>query len=1559
MLADKNDEVEALNEMLREMEDEIHSLKNEIAANTKARRLAEEDKSSMQRALSHLADETTDATDRQLEQMKFLEASVGRLVQKYAERLLTCNSKLDTLSRDTSRRASTLRDIKRDLSDAEAENHQLKSKVNELELLLERSREATRTAEMALERKEFEKGELIHRLQSASRGLVAGGDTVDRRVVAVDDRDVSFEDDASRSAVSVIEEFSKLAERFEVTEKRAIEMSAQSARSFAKTAKGMALLQSENSQLQALVDHLRLVNAKLMGDIKVASAAGLQSNTLMTRFRMLEQELQSYMKRCAALETEVEEKENALIESVEESHLLEEQRVSSFEEDLRAEQDRVAKLLDDNAAKDRSIQRLSDLNESLQRQVEKEIESAHSDSESYRADIHAALSRAESAETLATSLRLKVSDLENQNINYSNALDEMTRIRDDKVAEFAMKKAQLDAVVDTLKSNISDLERDVEKGKGTIRSLEEGLATSNSIIQELTAKLQDSEGDYNESVSRLRELEQSLENVSMERSRLEVKCADLSQYLSDARTQVETQDNELRAATAKSVKAEEKTRKVVSEKHALEVIIEEMRLQHEGTLDAANIAESKVDELQFDLTQAKNEIELLESEILDKKGEIIHLKSQLEASAREKSSLEKEIASLQQKLSVLKATTDRLADAEGALQARDIDLRQVNGAEHMLIMDMKAVMTRLEAVMSISRKAKPSNTDFESVVTSTPVVQQKVPRSDLLDLLATPLKNLLTPSKELAAAISRERVSATTVQATGADNDLTIDTQLTELRNNFEKLVVMTDEHLLRSAQLEESHMALHLKIAESKRSYEALDHKHRALLAEKDSLVARLQESENEARALNDEIEGLADERDNALHAGEDHAQWMRLIRRDIEEVVESDEVIRVLSMTATLVERETDVAEEPSYSGAVVESASNSSHPLRDTVAQSRATISRLCKHLRSVHSSLQTKEHTLRKLEGQVINMQQNWDTDVDKMQAKNSDLSAALDRERTLLMQTKSELHAFQNENTELKTLVSEYSQQNLELEDDVKSSNEAVGELRAALKDAELLCVELRGRIRTLTTECDELRSDLSTATKELTASRTKIANLDLQVEQWSADCKRVKIERDNLLDLRNTLQSEAETARAEAAVAMEKVRTHKSDDDVRASFELERLLAALGATLDNVIGVSSAVPRITDGTAAMDTSIHSLTRERGRHSLNSSFSSEKSALESSMVYSTIATRVETAVKRLTELRGLSRDERRTRRLMEEKIQTLQHELDSLRLSNEQEKEELRLLLNEHSQKEKEVTHQLHNMDSLSSQNVRLQDEIKRLKNERDMFLSGVDSEKRSLSGALSSLRLRDAEIDTLKESLNDKTAECIAQEECVRNLENEVSELRSRIGEIDEALRTAKSNNMRLQGTADRLESALDRTKKEKSELERKLKTAYDNGGGAGSHVVQAGSRVRELERELNEATRSHRDRELELEEKILSLTTDNADLMGRIQSLDERLRQVSADGLSHRKEHTLTAQELYRIQSRLDKEISEHKKTQMALQSMQHLEEDWRLQAEGTTALMDEEEER
>jgi hypothetical protein len=63
--------------------------------------------------------------------------------------------------------------------------------------------------------------------------------------------------------------------------------------------------------------------------------------------------------------------------------------------------------------------------------------------------------------------------------------------------------------------------------------------------------------------------------------------------------------------------------------------------------------------------------------------------------------------------------------------------------------------------------------------------------------------------------------------------------------------------------------------------------------------------------------------------------------------------------------------------------------------------------------------------------------SWESDKIETQAKIVDLTAVLEREKTLLGQAKSEISTHVDHASKMKTLLNEYSQQNIELQAEMK------------------------------------------------------------------------------------------------------------------------------------------------------------------------------------------------------------------------------------------------------------------------------------------------------------------------------------------------------------------------------------------------------------------------------------------------------------------------------------------------------------------------------------------
>jgi chromosome segregation ATPase len=1603
LLGESEQENHNLRLTIEELESELSHCK-EIIENLQHD--SEEETVSFKSASRFIQDEALFMQERYETQLSSLRHSVEESCEDYSHRLTVLLKNLTRLSHAHARGGFQLDDARVDLEVLQNENQSLRAQATRLESALKTSQQSCLHFESLVEKIELERSDLKYKLMTLEEGLDdtarggggrgGGGEKARHEHESTPAAAVleggggvvssssSKTNGVHHSGSNLNHDLFLLTERFDQLEKRAVEMSTQGAKQFARSAKGMALLESENFQLKSLVDHFRLVNAKLLGDIRVASTMSQEENSVIVRYQLLEQELQLSHERVTVLETEIQDKDHQLLKMLESSHLEDERRTENFEEELRFEKERSMSLQEQIHSQQRTLSRLTNLTDSLQKQLEDEMESSLLETESLRKGYENETQRADEAEALVSETQLHVNELEQMKEELESVIESKTKILTDKTEEWQRKKTALEEEGDRLRLRIKEMEIHVEDHKARLRTLEEESLNKETKHEGVKHQLHDTLLELEELEAKFHSVEFTSEQQVLSLQQKDQKITDLTRFLEEARQQVEMRDDDVRLLTTKFNKLEDKMRKIVSERNALETTLDELRMKNDGLADESQLNSSRYHEMQFDLTEARRRVDELEDELLECQTEMNSWKTKNETLSREKSLKEKEMKSLEQTLESLKLKTMRCQELEQALVAREGELEEIKNSKERILMDMQAVVVRYEGVLMSSIPSLPPPHSSNSSTNSHPRHDISDSNLSLHLLQSAPYDLLMTPMKTFPSSSSSAPLGGTATTALTASNTVEVPLPgLSDIRNHFERMVALADEQLARHLQLEDAHSTVHQLLSDSKRGYEALDQKYRSVIAERDAILSTLKSSENELASLTEELENVMTERDNARHVGEDQTQWLRLLRRDLQQMISNEIVTRTSSLALTFLgndldESVGDLSQDHSLRifshdrsandshGALVESPQRSQnhHPLTDQLHEIEAILSRFCHAFQRSKSLVTRYDQTIKKLESQAASTSQRFENERLKMQSRLGDLTAAFEREQTLLHQHKTELMSVETENQKMKNLLGEYSQQNSELQEDLKACVGNNTELKNTLKDAEVLCGDMRGRIKSLVIEKEELSAELMSYHAENSSLQSKITNLEIQVEQWSTDTNRIRTERDALADIRTSLQSQLDAARAEAAFANEKSRQRQSsDDDLRATFELERLLAVFGATLDHLQATLDISTHTTTSPTLLlengaSRSSHVLSAAPGPNKRAATLSSHTtSGYEAELTSSlSVTDRVEYTVRRLTDLRSWSRDDRRVRRQLEDRILSLEQELESLSLSSKLEADELRLSLAEYDEKEKETHQRLVELETLRGQVVRYEEEMSRHRRDKELLLSTLDNDKRSLYTASSTLQNQDFEIQKLQEQREERER---ATQELQQHLDEFTQQLQTQtlsLEKKDETIRQLKALNSRLQDSVERQEGALEKLRKEKQELEKRVRMTGEEWQG---QLESATLHSRGVEKELKESLRQLHELEKKSNEQLSSSTAEITELKLSIHSLESRLQQASAEAASYRKESTSAAQELTRLQNKLEREAAEHSKLVTTVSSLQQLEESWRRRAEGTTVLMEEEENR
>lgn len=137
------------------------------------------------------------------------------------------------------------------------------------------------------------------------------------------------------------EDIRSISERLSLTEKKATELSAQNAKDFAKYTKQISRLSSENVNLKNVIDHLRLVNTKLLCDVRSHSSSSYDAASFQ---QDLLESISKLEQKVASLENDLAQRKQEMRQVMEQHELAELEREKQFDAELQIEISRYREL---------------------------------------------------------------------------------------------------------------------------------------------------------------------------------------------------------------------------------------------------------------------------------------------------------------------------------------------------------------------------------------------------------------------------------------------------------------------------------------------------------------------------------------------------------------------------------------------------------------------------------------------------------------------------------------------------------------------------------------------------------------------------------------------------------------------------------------------------------------------------------------------------------------------------------------------------------------------------------------------------------------------------------------------------------------------------------------------------------------------------------------------------------------------------------------------------------------------------------------------------------------
>lgn len=717
-----------------------------------------------------------------------------------------------------------------------------------------------------------------------------------------------------RVATSVMvsnEEASRLADRIEDVERRAVEASAHGAKVYARSARTIAYLEGKISSLSVYVDHLRLVNSKLVGDVKAARIEGSQAKRSEHRLQLAMQEDAAMRAKLASLETLLTDKEEELLRLDGEVRVREQAQVLKHEAALGEAKEAMRSLQVTFAS---TIQQLEALKvESAEfaataaadkKLLEKRAEEAH-----YQVSVaeFKLNSITTDLEGLRTSIREKeITTLmleENNKVSESEfkAREEDVRRRHERAdSERREALAQLAVAEEKLKVSDERLsmadERAIEKESALISALNQ-LAETESEIRRLNGLVQNMSADNSAFIRDREEYENRIAQLMGDLDASKEQFAEWEQVVH-------------RRTLEKLEKTEEKLSVVLDEsdstKDRLNQVLQDYESLHQHTTDL----DSRKKKVDSELAGALKREQSLEMKVLDLKNEIKAVRSQFEDVHLKITTQTDEQKSLKGELSeasvVIEGQLTRIYELESQLKSAHLSLATVESMSEQLSSDIVSCCQGLDS-------------------SSGPIISMGSP------IPYPSSRRALRPENTVAMDLLISPPGVSSMPSSTSSNSNNLGTaKLSQLRIPLEELKNKADYFVKQGAVLSETLEFARHDLSESRRQTDVLEQRLAVAQLEADRLRGQLMCTEEELNGTRETAASLTVEKDTLATATDAALNRLLHIQKDLEAVcsavgtrvrLEGDTVgANTGILTLTQASLTTALMAKPTPAGAVV---------------------------------------------------------------------------------------------------------------------------------------------------------------------------------------------------------------------------------------------------------------------------------------------------------------------------------------------------------------------------------------------------------------------------------------------------------------------------------------------------------------------------------------------------------------------------------------------------------------------------------------------------------------
>ena len=551
--------------------------------------------------------------------------------------------------------------------------------------------------------------------------------------------------------------------------------------------------------------------------------------------------------------------------------------------------------------------------------------------------------------------------------------------------------------------------------------------------------------------------------------------------------------------------------------------------------------------------------------------------------------------------------------------------------------------------------------------------------------------------------------------------------------------------------------------------------------------------------------------------------------------------------------------------------------------------------CKHRADVvnktENATELKETAWERERSSLFEQQAELETSMTTLQKQHAQVVGDLEAHKLQLERSNHRVQDLLDHNTTLEG----------ELADVLGHRNE----LKQELSRYEATCLDLRSKLRSTQQEVEKRTDDLHVVNEQFAEMQQRITEGELNHERTSTLLGRTRAEKDALDNVRRSLESELERSRAEVISLREC--TKAIDQEQRSSFEVEKMLAALTTTMDQIVSTNSNSAGLRTSlllNSSTEQNLTGLLVATAAGTANSSFVSMDSQQQQQRAgaltvisdsEAPLASRVDTAVKRLISLRHWSREEARAKRILESNLESASADATAAQQSAEEAQKQVKQLLQTATQRDKELKEKTSELLERELEVRRLQEELDRLKNDGTSISGRLESEKKLGLTLTEQLAAKEHESARLTAELESRTQTVTKLQEQLQSANEQLATALTETERRAEQLRVAKSNSDRIMATMEQIERGAASDKIERESAERRCAEAEEQLAS----MSRLRSRAAELEQKLvtskEECKAAHRAK-VAAEEHSVSLQQNLDIAHKKVSSLEHRIETIKLE---------------------------------------------------------------